>query len=294
MCSSYSFGSFWHGEKLSAVECSCIHSLVSQGISVTLFSYNEIRNVPVGVMTRNANDIVPQSMLFRFILNGKPNLAHFSDFFRYKMMRETGLVWVDLDMMFIGDFPSGDMNDIVVLEKDGSINNAILYISSIDVIDYLIFESSMLVDKNLRWGETGPILLNKAKKIFSDRMNLLDYSVFYPIAYDEIYKIFLPKYLLWCQEKMSSAVSVHLFNNILTKMGYWKDIGPPKGSFFEDVLFKTNGMSFFCGQYPLIVMENMIENYCLRLSGADLGIKNVVRQAIPSIHRTISHYMPRR
>ncbi|NHO36504.1 hypothetical protein [Acetobacter fallax] len=287
------FGTLWYGGRLSAVECACAHSLVRQGVPLTLFSYNAIDNIPDGIEIRDAEKIVPRHMTSRFILNGSPHPGHFSDYFRYNMILRTDMTWIDLDMVALKKIQGNWKNNIVVKEEGGGINGAILYISSKNILEYLISETTLLMDKNLRWGETGPLLLDKMIRKFHEDIELSEASSFYPIDHTDIYKIFLPEFLEWCHRKTSHAETIHLFNNILTKIGLWKEIAPPRGSFFAEIIEQTGGMKFFRDQYPEDVMKNMIRNYCMRLSGADLGIKNITRQALPGLLRTYRHYRPR-
>ncbi|GBR03259.1 hypothetical protein AOE01nite_05470 [Acetobacter oeni] len=286
------FGTFWHGGRLSAIECACAYSFIRQGVSLTLFSYDPIENAPDGVLIEDARTITPQHMTSRFILNNNPHYGHFSDFFRYRMMLENNMTWIDLDMMVTGKIPDQSSGDIIAKEHGKGYNGAILYISSKNILHYLISETTRLMDKNLRWGETGPLLLGKMVRKFRNQVTVSDVSKFYPIAHGDIYKILLPEYADWCRDRVSTAATLHLFNNILVKTGYWKDTLPPQGSYLMEILENTESTGFFQNQYPTDVMENIIRNYRMRLDGTDLGIKNIIRQTIPSLKRTYRHYRP--
>lgn len=286
------FGTFWYGGRLDALEQACAQSFIKHGYSLTLFSYQPIENAPDGVELRNAADLVPERLTREFLLNGKPSLTPFSNLFRYVMIRDLGLVWVDLDVLMIKPLPDELPNDLVVREEQGGLNNAVLYIQSNETMDTLIDRAMAVAGRNLVWGQTGPILLTQVANELPLKIETTSHAVFYPIEHYDLFKIFLRQYADECREKCQNASTIHLFNNILSKMGYWKSLAPPVGSFFHEKLQESEGLSFFRDAYPENVMVHVIENYRMRLSGEALGIKAVVRQFIPSIGRTWRHYHP--
>lgn len=289
--SSLSFGTFWYGGRLSALERACAYSLVRQGYELTLYSYCPVYNIPEGVFLADADLIVPQEMTQHFIFNDTPDLGHFSDFFRYCMIQKTQKIWVDLDMLFLSTPYMGPCGNIVVKEQQGSVNGAILSITLPSVVDELISRSIALMDKKLRWGETGPLLLDS---VFSNNkyVNKISSEIYYPIDHLNIYRVFLPEEMEWCERNTSQAAALHLFNNILNKIGYWKNIAPPEGSYLHNILRNINALEFFENVYPDYIIRNIINNYNLRLNGEDLGIKNIVKQILPSMYRTYTHYRP--
>ncbi|SEI00718.1 hypothetical protein SAMN05216228_101549 [Rhizobium tibeticum] len=286
------FGTFWYGGRLDALEQACAHSFIKHGYRLILFSYQPIENAPDGVELRNAADVLPEELTKSFLLDGKPHLAPFSDLFRYKMIRDCDLVWTDLDVLMIKRLPDELPGDIVVREEQGGLNNAVLHIRSKQTLDRLIEQAMAVAGRNLVWGQTGPILLTQVVNELREKIETTSHSVFYPIEHYDLFKILLKGSADECREKCRGAATIHLFNNILSKMGYWKDIAPPAGSFFHEKLEETGGLSFFRDVYPENVMIHMTENYRMRLSGQALGIKAVMRQLIPSIGRTWHHYHP--
>ncbi|MFT9016034.1 MAG: hypothetical protein ABF990_09900 [Acetobacter sp.] len=289
---SKQFGTFWYGGRLSALEQACANSFVSLGYDLTIFSYDPLEGVPEGVAVAHAAEIVPQDMTRQFLFAGKPHLGHFSDLFRYRMMQKKDLIWVDLDMLMLARPPHPIVGDIVVQEEQGGVNGAILYLSEPDLLAQLVADVTARTGRNLRWGETGPLALGKLIARNPGRVVTSAPTLFYPLEHYDIFKIFLPEYSQECREKCASACMVHLFNNIMVKMGYWKDMAPPVGSALHDAMARTDGLKFFRDTYPADVMRNVINNYRLRLSGGDLGIKGLIRQAIPSIRRTYLTYRP--
>ncbi|OUL67621.1 hypothetical protein HK16_05340 [Acetobacter senegalensis] len=196
-----------------------------------------------------------------------------------------------MDMLFLAKPYVSSSGDIVVQERQGSVNGAILGLTSPFLVDELIARSKALMGKKLRWGETGPLLLESVLGENND-ITKMSSKIYYPIDHLDIYKIFLPEEKEWCMDHTSQSVALHLFNNILNKIGYWKDISPPEGSYLYGILNKIEAIDFFQGIYPDYVMENIINNYNFRLSGKDLGFKNIIKQVVPSVYRTYRHYRP--
>ena len=103
-------GSLWVGDKLSNLEILSIKSFILNGHPYHLHVYNDIKNIPEGVILEDANKIVPEKDIFYAPgSNGRPgSLGAFSDYFRFKMMQETGGYWVDTDIVCIRPFDFKD------------------------------------------------------------------------------------------------------------------------------------------------------------------------------------------
>ncbi len=92
--------SFWHGGPLSSFERLSLTSFVRAGYRVALYAYREL-DVPEAVELRDARDVLPESSLFANV--DRPALfALFSNWFRYRLMSETGCTWIDTDSVLIG------------------------------------------------------------------------------------------------------------------------------------------------------------------------------------------------
>ena len=87
--------SFWTGSDLSFVEVLAAQSFLDAGHRFTLYTLDEVANVPKGIEIKNARDILAPGF------EVGPGLAHnnavYSDIFRLRMIQETGAIWVDMD-----------------------------------------------------------------------------------------------------------------------------------------------------------------------------------------------------
>lgn len=94
--------SFWTGSNLSFVEVLVAQSFLDAGHKMTLYTLDEVRNVPSGVSVRDARDIYPPS--FPVGKDRRHNNAVYSDIFRLFMIRETGAIWADMDAYCLRPF----------------------------------------------------------------------------------------------------------------------------------------------------------------------------------------------
>ena len=81
----------------------CITSFLRHGIAYNLYVYDEPRQVPPGVLLKDAASIVPPNKTFRYSA-GEFNLgsvAGFTNLFRYTVIQQFGGWWVDTDVCLI-------------------------------------------------------------------------------------------------------------------------------------------------------------------------------------------------
>ncbi len=102
----------WIGNSLTKMELLTLKSFVKHGHIFQLWTYTNLsKQVPDGVICRDANEIIPESEIFyrkyadpKFGI-GKGSVATpFSDLFRYKLLYEQGGWWVDMDITCLKQF----------------------------------------------------------------------------------------------------------------------------------------------------------------------------------------------
>jgi hypothetical protein len=95
----------WIGPSLSTMERMCINSFIKNGFEFVLYTYAPIENTPYNATLRDANDILPETMIPHFNYRGRPNNGvAFSDVFRFKLLHDRGGIWVDLDVACLRPF----------------------------------------------------------------------------------------------------------------------------------------------------------------------------------------------
>ncbi len=286
------FGTFWKGPRLSAFEAACLHSLVSAGQKVTLFSYAAVENVPGGVICADAATIADEAKMTGFKLAGVPSISHFSDYFRYRMFKETALTWVDTDILLLNGWRQDPAENLLALETPGVICNAVMRLSSTEpwLPDLIQRAEDLATHTHMRWGETGPRLITKLVGSQALMQQAQPPHLYFPIHFDDFWKVFLPEHAQECRAKCEHARTLHLWNNIVDRLGFWKDYLPPQGSYLHDVFVEKGCASLFRGVFPLRNMRQLIENWHSRQTGQHLGVRSVMRQLLPSIQRTYKHY----
>ncbi len=90
-------GSLWIGGNLSWLEQLCIKSFLDHGHEFTLYTYEGVTNAPEGTRVADANAVFPADTFITHRRSGSP--AVHADAFRYRMVAETGLTWVDVDVL---------------------------------------------------------------------------------------------------------------------------------------------------------------------------------------------------
>ncbi len=286
-----SFATFWAGNALPTYEAACLRSFAARGYKIALYSFDKLAGVPEEVELLDASAIAPPESLRRFLYNGKPNLSHFSDYFRYRMFRETDFIWTDTDMLLLAPITVPLGRVILAQERADSINNGFMRLDSAGPeLGRVILEAEALMDKDMPWGATGPRLLSRFFRDSPAMRDVFAPQFFFPITHDDFWKPFLPEFRAECEAMCANAFTVHLWNNIVDRMGVWKSMAPPVGSFLYKQFEQDGSLSLFRDVYPEGVMRQMVENWRMRKDGGDLGIAKLSRQIVPSILRTARHY----
>lgn len=277
------FASFWHGPDLSPYELACLKSFTAYGNEVALYSYHEVKNLPRGVIAKDASTILSSDSLNDFPINGVPSMAHFTDYFRFMMFTRTDEIWVDTDMLLLRDFDLTLNGDVIGKESATSICTALLRLDPQNTrLRDLIRRVEGMKGTHINWGDTGPRLLTA---VYGVKAGLPE-SVFYPVHFDDYYKVFLPKYMDECASSCRNAYTLHLWNNRVVKMGLFKRIGPPASSFLHHVFATLGANNLFHEFYPASVMETMIDNAVQKV-GRDEGVRKLLQVGLPLVRTAI-------
>ena len=282
------FGTFWSGT-LSPYETSCLASFIKNGYEVVLYSFEEIRDLPDGVQRADARKIVDRSYLDRFITNRATNVASFSDYFRYLMFLKTDLCWTDTDIFMLQGFEINPNDNFFVVEDGRNICNALSRIDGASPeLKEIIEKTESILDKDVPWAAAQSFIGKTYRKKWREIAGSLKRpEEFMPIHYNEYYKFLLPEFADECADKCATAKTIHLYNNILDKIGVCKNLLPPDKSYLNHLFTSQGYASKFWGVYPAPVMRTLVDGWRMRNSGACLGAKAIIKQAIPSLNRTI-------
>lgn len=190
--------SLWVGPEFTLIQKISLASFIYYGHEVTLYVYDLNLEVPRGVIKKDAREIIPESEIFYY----HGSLAAFADCFRYKMIQDTGAMWVDADTVCFTDNFFDDVDTVFILEM----SNPTTYAQGIlklpqhsQIVSDLVHESSRLKLENpdrLIWGSFGPWLLTDLVKkhglqeyaIDSELVNLYSGCYDAPKFWDPKYK----------------------------------------------------------------------------------------------------------
>lgn len=282
---------FWSGP-LSPLERACLTSFVQRGHDVAVYSY-EAHEPLAGVRFPPAGDILDKAFMARFPTAGRPNVAHFADYFRLLMMRATGETWIDCDVFCLEDDSVDWQRDILVRESSGLVINCVLRIADPALLEDAIRRTEALLDRDLPWAATQNVL-PQAIAATAPAMSLAPASLFSPLDANDWAWFLLPEKRDACEALCAQAHTVHIYNNILQKIGYLKSALPPRGSYLRALIEDRGLAAPFAGEYPPETVRALANNWVLRFNGADIGFRSLVKQVVPSIRRTAARYRARR
>lgn len=247
------FATFWNGP-LDALTYTCLATFPYYGTRLRLYSYTEMA-VPDGVELADARAICrDETLVNRYIADGRVSYAKFSNFFRYEMIRQTGTCWIDSDIICLRkpDFSKDPFVFGRQLEPAdlSSINNAVLKLPKDHrIVADLVNRASAVVDIDQPWGVIGPTLLTEMTKVHGLDNHARDISHFYPIVFTQFWKPLLPDYRNAIDRTTGSATFLHLWHEFFRRSGYDKEACAPTGAFFHDLCRQVGTLDQFARIY---------------------------------------------
>ena len=245
------FASFWHGGPLHPFAYACLASFPEEGAELSLFSYDPRLEVPPGVRLRDARKICPdQTLVRRYLADGKPSIATFADMFRYRMIRDTGLCWVDTDLVCLRT--PAFAKDAYVFGRQADavstllVNNAVLRLPpSHPALAELVATAEAAAGVDGRWGALGPFLLTPVLEKHGLYQRALDPRVCYPIEPEQFWKPFLPDFRDAVAQAVEGATLLHLWSEAIRWSAYDFATRPPEGSYLWERFRKVGALARF-------------------------------------------------
>ncbi|WP_108387296.1 hypothetical protein [Yoonia sediminilitoris] len=254
-------GTLWIGGPLSWMEQLCLKSFVDQGQKVTLFSYEEIPNVPAGVIRRDGREVIDTDDFIKY--EQKNSYALFADLFRLHMIHQNpGMIWVDTDvychrpMAYESDYVFG-------YELPGAhrVNNAVLGMPAdsqllSDMLDFTSdrFSIAPFLPKKRQekmrkqadkgnpehitqqpWGVWGPMMVTHFVHTLGLQDHVLPLNAFYPLTFRERLK-FLRNASIAEGLITSETTALHLWASNKRQLGNLHNGLPPKDSYLEKLI----------------------------------------------------------
>jgi mannosyltransferase OCH1-like enzyme len=236
----------WIGERLSTMGVLSIRSFQAHGAEYHLYTYDDLPNVPEGVVLKDAAKILPQERL-PSIQQGPRNetWAAASDVFRYHLLHQRGGWWCDLDVICLKPFDF-DREPLFCSEKASDwyrpwgINTCVIRTAvNSPVMAECIRRARAIRQDKIEWGALGPALLSSVVfRYWAPRMLLrgrLIYSyierthIFQPICHWEATEV-VQEEKSW---DLSRSYAVHLYNELWLRAGLDPDAQYLDGCLYE-------------------------------------------------------------
>ena len=211
-----------------------IASFLANGHPYHLFVYDDVKHIPAGAIVKDANAVLPASMIFKY--RDVDSYAGFSNYFRYRLLLERGGWWVDTDMVCLRPFDFE--NDYVFASEIASrgaevITSGVIKAPPGSPLMEFAWETCLSKDpQEIQWGETGPRLMQEAVAKFHLEYFRKPYATFCPIIH--------PRWRSVLEADTDAvlpddAYAIHLWNELWRRAGQDKNSVYPASSLYEQL-----------------------------------------------------------
>lgn len=251
-------GTLWIGGPLSWMEQLCLKSFVDAGQRITLFSYEEIPNVPDGVIRRDGREIIDTDDFVKY--EKKDSFALFADLFRLHMIHQCpGMIWIDTDV-YCHRVVDYDSDYVLGFELPGEhrVNNAVLGLPADSemlrqMLDFTADHHSIAPflprkrQARMRkardagrpehvsqqpWGVWGPLMVTHFTHALRLAHLVQPLNAFYPITFRDRTK-FMRNADVAAGLLTDETTALHLWASNKRQLGNHHDGLPPEGSFLD-------------------------------------------------------------
>jgi hypothetical protein len=229
--------SFWHGS-ISPIERLCLKSFLDHGHEPHVYSFEQLRGLPSGVISKDAASILPRSEYFTYKSGpGSGSPSAFANRFRYALLVAKGGWWIDMDVLCLSTkLPSGPL--WFAREDNKNYNVAILRSDAGHPLFITCDKATNDSGQSIAWGVTGP-------RLFTKYVNSLGYQEFaapasaaYAVRWQDACHFFEPARYFSIAEATRSSAFIHLWQEILRRSGRKKSLIPADGSFLRSVVYR--------------------------------------------------------
>lgn len=228
----------WVGDRLSPLERVALRSFLAHGHQVDLYAYSEIAGVPAGVTVKDAAEILPPSMIFKY--RDHDSYSGFSNYFRYKLLLERGGWWVDADVVCLRPFDFADEHVFATEPRPsppeasprGMVSCVLKAPAGSPAMAYA-WEACRAKDPaRLVWNETGSWLMKRCVEMLGMQAFVQPPEVFCPLAPWLWRRCLEPGAELGITER---SHSFHAWNEMWRREGGDKEAEPAAGSYYHQL-----------------------------------------------------------
>jgi hypothetical protein len=183
--------SLWIGNRLTTLQQLSIRSFLSEGHDFVLYVYENVEGIPAGTIVQDGRKVLPEDRIFFYADGfGRGSPAGFSNAFRYRLLFEQGGWWVDLDTVCLKSFQ--DLSGEYVFGFQRTPHETRKVASSVikvprgsELMERCCAAVESVDPKTIRWGQTGPDLVDAKVRELHLESAILDPAVFYEINHWE-------------------------------------------------------------------------------------------------------------
>lgn len=207
--------SLWIGDRLFPQHIISINSFIQNGFEYNLYVYDDVKNVPSGVILCDANEVIPKDEIWYYNSGfNKGSPSGFSNQFRFKILYEYGGLWTDTDMVLMKPYNFHDKKYTLISEtnENGEVHPTTSLIFSesgtssgkiwLEAIDNISYRNKARVIH----GETGPDLVTYLVNKYNLHNYVLPPNAFCAIGWHETDK------LIDGTQLPEDAIGLHLFD----------------------------------------------------------------------------------
>ena len=245
------FQALWIGGKLSKMEQLAMKSFIDNGLEYHLYTYDNVPNVPDGVIIKDGNEILDKSEIFRY-KNG--SVSAFSNLFRFTMLYKKGGYWVDTDLACIKPFRF-NTDYVVITEPSRDYKHAIITScfmklpkgSEAAKVGMVIqrIQKQQILNGTLQWG-SGPQTMQQVVKRCKLEEYILPWYTVCSCNWTSMQSIVDTKYK--CPSIVindfdnlpDGMVGIHFWNEVWRRNGLDKNADFDKKSIYERLKAKHN------------------------------------------------------
>lgn len=232
--------SFYIGAGLHPYLQACLASWRDYGHQIDVYTYDPDVVLPPGVRRRDAAEVLSSAETFTYTTGlSTGSVSAFANLFRYCLLAQREVTWVDTDMLCLTDqWPDDEYRFGWQIPPDRRmVNNAIVSAPRDSVLLARLIEELRTGDRRaIGAGDLGPRLLTRIVTELGLEDRVAEPEVYYPISLRECRLFFDPAGRAEIESRVARSRTVHLWNEVWNRGHVPTFLRPPEGSFLEGVL----------------------------------------------------------
>jgi hypothetical protein len=229
---------FWHGSPLGPYQLMGMRSFVDLGHRIELFTYDPAIAVPEWIVRRDASEIRPTDHVLAYRNDdSRGSFALHANLFRYAMLHRLGGWWIDLDVILLHqELPAEDIFfSLETVDPLSATNSVLKFPAGHPALSDCVARCVAAGETPL-YGETAAVLFTEIATKYRLPRPSRSMDTTYPLSALDVPAMFDPAQRDRLHARCENATFVHLFHEKWRRAGIPNDLGPPAGSFIDDML----------------------------------------------------------